>query len=197
MKNFLFFGLILSFTTLGYAAPEKSDLEPLVQKFDALVISEEKQEEYSLTQERLELKISEDQDVTKIIVKLALDRFGGDVLERLEVKALSLLSQKDVSDEVINPIFNSWSLPFYCATFRKFQDTRSTEKDWWTDKFKKDCKKLTRTLLSGIVSARLSTHLVLMEGNAWGEYRQALVIVRSESEPEKFLLYDFDLVHEI
>ncbi|OGQ16946.1 MAG: hypothetical protein A3B70_01555 [Deltaproteobacteria bacterium RIFCSPHIGHO2_02_FULL_40_11] len=188
-------GLVFGFTTSGHSAPEKSDLTSLVQTFDEMVLSAEVQDEYQFTQEWVELK-AQDEDVTKEIVKSALDRFGGNSLERLEFKALSLFEQKDLYSEVIDPMFTSWSLPYFCGTFKKLQGEKD-EQDWWTDEWAKDCKELTRKLLKDVVSREASSYLVIMEGDGWGEYRQALLWVQSEKNPNQFLVYDFDLVHEI
>ena len=184
---------VLCAVMVAHAAPRATDLNRLVERFDQLVTPESEQDELTFTQEwvKISAKNVEDRGLGQSIAKLALERIGSDIsLERFEVREISLSDKQDLNSEVIDPIFSLWNSPFFCYTFKSLTNVGDSGSE-------KKCRSLTRKLLADLVSVGESTHLVTVEGNAWGEYKQVFLLKQSETDPEQFLLYDFDIVHEI
>src|SRR3989338_11339860 len=120
-KVCLVLSLALCVVVVGYAAPQVSDLNRLVERFDQLVTPESEQDELTFTQEwvKISAKNVEDRGLGQSIAKLALERIGSDIsLERFEVREISLSDKQDLNSEVIDPIFSLWNSPFFCYTFK-------------------------------------------------------------------------------
>jgi len=190
MLSFVLFAVMVS-----YAAPRATDLNRLVERFDQLVTPESAQDEMTLSQElvKISAKTVEDKGLGQSIARLVLERLGSDVsLESFEMVEVAPTNKKDLDQEVLNPIFAMDQLPYFCAAFKNFKI------DWdRSESSGKKCRALTRKLLADLPTAGETQYLIKVVGEAWGAYAAAFLIVQSEEDPEQFVLYDFDIVHEI
>ena len=188
--------LIFSRTSLAGDPP---DFGRLIQKFKHAVLPMELQEDMWLRQNIVSIEMNDEDNPALKITEYVKDYVSSEDIEidDLRIKRFTAHTQ-GLLKEIIDLIYAQNGEPYYCINFKNL-----VLRDFGEPGFFDECKKETDALLQTVESYPLSRlkyrniYLVTLEGRLRGIYQRAFLFVESPNNRERFLMYDFDLVHEI